>query len=113
VNEFQIELKNQLNKFRLVEIEPLMEADDHAEQFRKDIFHKLGTLGYTGMTLPEVYGGAGLGYTELSIALTELAKTSVSYAVTVSVSTMVQAAINEFGNEEQKKTFLPELTSGA
>jgi alkylation response protein AidB-like acyl-CoA dehydrogenase len=113
VNEFQTELKNQLNKFRLQEIEPHMEADDHTENFRHDIFSKIGSLGFTGMTLPENYGGAGLGYVDLSIALTEIAKSSVSYAVTVSVSTMVQAAINEFGNDIQKKTYLPALTAGS
>lgn len=113
MNELQVELKNQLTKFRLQEIEPHMEADDHAEHFRMDIFSKLGTLGFTGMTLPEHFGGAGLGYADLSIALTELAKTSVSYAVTVSVSTMVQAAINEFGNSKQKDLYLPALTAGS
>jgi alkylation response protein AidB-like acyl-CoA dehydrogenase len=112
VNEFQHELKNQLTKFRMQKIEPHMESDDHAEHFRMDIFTKLGSLGFTGMTLPEAFGGADLGYEDLSIALTEIAKSSVSYAVTVSVSTMVQAAINEFGNDHQKKSLLPALTSG-
>jgi alkylation response protein AidB-like acyl-CoA dehydrogenase len=112
VNEFQTELKNQLNKFRLQEIEPHMEADDHAENFRMDIFKKLGTLGFTGIPLSEEYGGAGLGYVDLSISLTELAKTSVSYAVTVSVSSMVQAAIYQFGNDSQKKLYLPKLAAG-
>ena len=112
VNELQKELKNQLTKFRLQEIEPHMETDDHAEHFRMNIFTKLGELGFTGMTLPEDFGGAGLGYTDLCIALTELAKSSVSYAVTVSVSTMVQATLNQFGNDKQKKLYLPALTSG-
>lgn len=112
MNELQVELKNQLEKFRMQEIEPHLEHDDHAEHFRMDIFTKLGSLGFAGMTLPEAYGGAGLGYADFSIALTELAKSSVSYAVTISVTTMVQAAINEFGTEEQKKKWLPKLTSG-
>jgi alkylation response protein AidB-like acyl-CoA dehydrogenase len=112
MNELQQELKNQLTKFRLQEIEPYMEPDDHAENFRMEIFSKLGSLGYTGMPLSEEFGGAGLGYEDLSIALTELAKSSVSYAVTVSVSTMVQMAISEFGNETQKQLLLPTLSNG-
>lgn len=112
MNELQKELKNQLTKFRLQEIEPHMEVDDHAEHFRRDIYTKLGNLGFTGMPLPEIFGGADLGYADLSIALTELAKSSVSYAVTVSVSTMVQTAINEFGNAAQKAFYLPALTAG-
>ncbi len=113
MNDFQVELKKQLEKFRTQEIEPHLEADDHTENFRMDLYKKLGDLGFTGMTLPEVFGGAGLSYTDFSIALTELAKSSVSYSVTISVSTMVQSAINQFGTESQKKSFLPALTSGA
>ncbi|EQC52796.1 acyl-CoA dehydrogenase family protein [Bacteriovorax sp. DB6_IX] len=64
------------------------------------------------MTLPEEYGGAGLSYEDFCYALEEISKSSVSYAVTISVSTMTQAILNAFGNEEQKKKYLPELTSG-
>jgi len=112
MNELQIELKNQLEKYRLQKIEPHMEHDDETEEFRMDIFNELGSLGFTGMTLPEAYGGMGLSYEDFSIALCEIAKSSVAYAVTISVSSMVQAILNEFGNETQKKTYLPALTSG-
>lgn len=112
MNELQLELKNQLEKYRLQKIEPHMEHDDETEKFRMDIFNELGSLGFTGMTLPEEFGGMGLSYEDLSIALCELAKSSVSYAVTISVSCMVQAIINEFGNANQKKKYLPALTSG-
>lgn len=112
MNELQLELKNQLAKFCLANIEPHMEEDDHAENFRMDLFQQLGELGFTGMTLPEQYGGMGLTYEDLCIALSEIAKYSVSYAVTISVSTMTQAILNEFGTEKQKETYLPALTSG-
>lgn len=113
MNEIQLELKNQLEKFRLAKIEPHMEHDDETEEFRMDVFNELGSLGFVGMTLPEEFGGMGMHYKDFSIALTELAKSSVSYAVTISVTAMVQAIINEFGNETQKKKYLPALTSGA
>ena len=112
MNDLQIELKNQLEKFRLAKIEPHMEHDDETEEFRMDLFNELGSLGFTGMTLPEAYGGMGMTYEDFSIALTEIAKSSVAYAVTISVSAMVQAILNEFGNETQKKKYLPALTSG-
>ena len=80
--------------------------------FEKEIFQQLGELGFTGMTIPEAYGGAELQYTDFCVFLEELSKTSVPYAVTVSVSSMVQSILNKFGNEDQKKTYLPELTSG-
>lgn len=112
MNEFHQEIREQIKKFRLEQIEPLLEKDDHEAIFRKEIFQQLGELGFTGMTIPEAYGGAELQYTDFCVFLEELSKTSVPYAVTVSVSSMVQSILNKFGNEDQKKTYLPELTSG-
>ena len=112
MNELQTEIKSQLEKFRLAKIEPFAEEDDANEHFRMDVFRELGTLGFCGMTVDEQYGGAGLGYSDICIALQEIAKSSVSYSVTVSVSTMVQGIIQRFGNDEQKQKYLPELTSG-
>jgi butyryl-CoA dehydrogenase len=112
MNELQVELKNQLERFRNDKIEPTVEHDDRDENFKMELFRELGQLGFCGMTLPEEYGGAGLTYQDFCVALSEIAKSSVSYAATISVSTMVQAIINEYGNEEQKKKYLPELTSG-
>lgn len=112
MNELQTDLKNQLKKFCLSKIEPFMEEDDEKEEFRMDIFTDLGKLGFCGMTTPENYGGAGLTYQDCAIALEEIAKYSVPYAVTVSVSTMVQSIINDFGTKKQKTTHLPKLASG-
>ena len=113
MNELHIELKSQLKKFCLDKIEPYMEHDDEVEEFRMEIFTGLGSLGFCGMTIPENYGGAGLTYQDCAVALEEIAKYSVSYSVTVSVSTMVQAIINDFGTAIQKSTYLPALTAGA
>lgn len=112
MNELQIELTNQLAKYCQSNIEPLMEEDDAQGKFRESIFTGLGDYGVTGVPLPEEYGGAGLTYTDFAIVLREIAKYSAPYAVTLSVSTMVQNIINEFGNVEQKKKYLPALTSG-
>jgi butyryl-CoA dehydrogenase len=113
MNELQLELKSQLEKFCLAKIEPFMEHDDEKEEFRMEIFTELGQLGFCGMTLPEAYGGAGLSYQDGAVALEEIAKYSVAYSVTVSVSMMVQSIINEFGTSNQKSTFLPSLTNGS
>ena len=112
MNELQQEIKTQLERFRLEQIEPTAESDDEQSLFRPEIFKQLGDLGFTGITTSEELGGAGLGYEDLCIVLTELSKSSVSYAVTISVSSMVQAILNQFGNEDQKKKYLPALASG-
>ena len=111
-NEFHQDIKEQVKKYRLDKIEPLLEKDDHEAKFRKEIFNELGELGFAGMTIPEEYGGAGLNYTDFCVFLEELSKTSVPYAVTVSVSSMVQSILSKFGSTEQKSKYLPELTSG-
>lgn len=112
MNDFQKELLTSLGKFCQTSIEPHMEHDDAEGKFRMEIFQGLGEYGVTGVTLPEEYGGAGLSYLDYSYILEEIAKTSVPYAVTVSVSGMVQSILKEFGNKAQKDQYLPPLTSG-
>ncbi len=112
MNELQIEMKAQLEKFRQTKIEPTLESDDHDERFRMDIYNELGALGFAGITLPEEYGGMNLTVSDQCVALAELAKSSVSYSVTLSVSMMVQSIINSFGSSAQKEKYLPKLTSG-
>jgi butyryl-CoA dehydrogenase len=112
MNEFQKELVLNLKKFCETSIEPHMEHDDASGTFRKEIFQGLGEYGVTGITIPEDFGGAGLSYMDYCYTLEEIAKTSVPYAVTVSVSSMVQSILLEFGNKSQKEKYLPELTSG-
>ncbi|WPU64472.1 acyl-CoA dehydrogenase family protein [Peredibacter sp. HCB2-198] len=112
MNEFQRELTSSLEKFCQDNIEPHMEHDDHEGKFRMEIFRGLGEYGVTGVTLPEEFGGAGLSYQDYAYVLETIAKYSVPYAVTVSVSSMVQSILLNFGNAEQKKKYLPALTSG-
>lgn len=112
MNEFQKELISSLKKFCQDNIEPHMEHDDYEGKFRMEIFRGLGEYGVTGITLPEEYGGAGLSYQDYVYVLEEIAKYSVPYAVTVSVSSMVQTILKNYGNDAQKKQYLPALTSG-
>ncbi|MAE58326.1 MAG: acyl-CoA dehydrogenase [Halobacteriovorax sp.] len=112
MNELQKELISSLERFRTQKIDPIMEHDDANEVFNLELYRELGALGFTGVTISEEFGGAGLSYSDYCYVLEEIAKSSVPYAVTISVSGMVQAIIANSGNEEQKKKYLPELTSG-
>lgn len=112
MNELQRELQSTIKKYRLEKIEPFMEHDDAEEKFRFEIFKDMGELGLTGITTSEQYGGMSLGYQDFCVVLEEIAKSSVAYAVTVSVSSMVQSILEKFGNESQKKKYLPALASG-
>ena len=112
MNEIQKELVSSIEKFRLSQIEPHMEHDDADEKFRQEIFTQMGELGLCGITTGEEFGGVGLTYEDLCIVLEEISKSSVAYAVTVSVSSMVQAILMQYGSDEQKKKYLPALASG-
>jgi butyryl-CoA dehydrogenase len=112
MNDFQKELIANLSRYCKSSVEPHMEHDDHDGKFRMEIFKGLGEYGVTGVTLPEEYGGAGLTYLDYVLVLEEIAKTSVPYAVTVSVSSMVQTILKDYGTKTQKEKHLPALTSG-
>ena len=112
MSELRRELCQNLSRWCAAHIEPHMEHDDAEGKFRFEIFQGLGEQGFTGMTLPEAYGGAGLDYGDYAACLEEIAKYSVAYAVTVSVSSMVQTILKEYGNEAQKQKYLPALTEG-
>ncbi len=112
MNDFQKELCQNLSKYCWDTIEPHMEHDDAEGKFRMEFFKGLGDYGVAGVTLPEEYGGAGLSYIDYCYVLEEISKVSVPYAVTVSVSSMVQSILNEYGSKSQKEKFLLPLTSG-
>lgn len=112
MTDLRKELCLNLSKWCEAHIEPHMEHDDAEGKFRMEIFRGLGGQGFTGITLPEEYGGAGLAYADYVAVLEEIAKYSVAYSVTVSVSSMVQTILNEYGNAEQKKKYLPALATG-
>lgn len=112
MNELMKELCQSIDKFAEKNILPTLEKDESEGIFRKEIFNGLGELGLCGLTTEEAYGGMSLTYKDLTVVLEHLARYSVSYAVTVSVSSMVQGIIQSYGNEEQKQKYLPDLASG-
>jgi len=73
---------------------------------------KLADLGLMTMNIPEEYGGAHVGVTAYSLAMTEIARACASTAVTMSVTNMVAEVILEFGTEEQRRKYIPKIASG-
>ncbi|MBC7387088.1 MAG: acyl-CoA dehydrogenase family protein [Cryobacterium sp.] len=110
--EVQAELRSLTRKFAENEIRPIVEADEESGTFRPEIIAKLGSLGLTGIPVPEAYGGAGLGYAEYAVVIEELARVSCAYAISVAVTGLPQMILASAGTEEQKKRFIPRLSSG-
>ncbi|MEQ1753751.1 MAG: acyl-CoA dehydrogenase [Micropepsaceae bacterium] len=83
------------------------------ELFHKEIMQEMGEMGLLGITIPEVYGGAGLGYVAYGLAAREVERVDSGYRSAMSVqSSLVMHPIYAFGSEEQRKRFLPQLASG-
>ena len=94
-------------------IRPDMMVWDEAQKFPVDLFHKLGELGCMGVLVPVEYGGSGLSYFEYVTVIVEVAKVCGSIGLSVAAhNSLCTGHILYFGNEEQKKKYLPKLASG-
>lgn len=90
----------------------VLEAFRH-EKTDASIFREMGELGLLGITIPESYGGAGLGYVPYGLVAREVERVDSGYRSMMSVqSSLVMVPINEFGTEVQKQKYLPKLASG-
>ncbi len=89
----------------------LMEWDENQE-FPVPLFKKLGELGLMGVLVPQEYGGSGFGYLEYVTVISEIAKVCGSIGLSVAAhNSLCTGHILQFGNEEQKKKYLPKLAS--
>ncbi len=83
------------------------------EHFHPEIMREMGEMGLLGITIPETYGGAGLGYVAYGLAAREIERVDSGYRSAMSVqSSLVMHPINAFGSEEQRRRFLPKLAIG-
>ena len=111
--EEQVQLRRAVREFAEAEIKPHVMEWDEAQTFPMEVIRKLGKLGYMGAIFPEEYGGAGLGYVEYSIIIEELSRVDGSVGIILAAHTsLCSNHIYKAGNEEQKKKYLPKLTTG-
>lgn len=113
LTENQIMIRDTIREFAEKNIRPVIMEYDESQKFPMEIMQKLGELGFMGILVPEEYGGAGLGYIEYALIIEELAKVDPSVALSVAAHNgLCTNHINLFGNEQQKKKYLPDLASG-
>ena len=91
---------------------PIAGQLDREARFPREQLRDLAELGMMGVNVPEEYGGAAAGAVAYVLALMEIAQGCASTAVTMSVTNMVAETICKFGSEEQKRRYVPEITSG-
>ena len=94
-------------------IRPHVMEWDESQEFPHQLFKELGKLGLMGVVVPEAYGGSGLSYIEYVTVIQEIAKVCGSIGLSLAAhNSLCTGHILAFGNEEQKKKYLPLLASG-
>ncbi|MEG0850200.1 acyl-CoA dehydrogenase family protein [Flavobacterium plurextorum] len=111
-NETQSMIAQSIKDFAEKNIKPFIMEWDEAQIFPIDLFKKLGEMGFMGVLVPEEYGGSGLGYHEYITVVEEISKVDPSIGLSVAAhNSLCTNHILTFGNEEQKKKFLPKLAT--
>lgn len=113
LSEEQAAVRRLAADFTEREIAPHATAWDRAESVDRGIVKKLGAVGFLGLTVPEEYGGSGGDHLAYCLVTEELGRGDSSVRGIVSVSLgLVAKSVAHWGSEEQKRAWLPRLTSG-
>ena len=107
-------LQKMVREFAVNEVEPTAAERDEEERFDRTLFDQMAALGLAGIPWPEEYGGIGSDYLSYVIAVEELSRVCASTGVTLSAHVSLASwPIYQYGNEEQKQTFLKRLAEGS
>jgi len=106
-------VKQMITEFAIKEVEPIAAEIDESEIFPMETVKKMAKAGIMGMQYPKEYGGSGTDYISYIITVEELAKVCATTSVILSAhASLGCSTIFEYGTEDQKKKYLPDLLSG-
>ncbi|KAA0692551.1 isovaleryl-CoA dehydrogenase [Neorhizobium sp. P12A] len=106
-------LRESVRRFADERIAPLATSIDRENNFPVALWREMGALGLLGITAPEAYGGAGLGYLAHCVAMEEISRASASVGLSYGAhSNLCVNQISRNGSDEQKQRYLPKLISG-
>ena len=113
LTEEQQMLRKMVRNFAEKEIAPVAQELDDKEEFSYTLTKRMGNLGLFGPFVPEEYGGSNVGYISYIIAVEEIARIDGSQAATLAAGNSLGISpIYYYGNEDQRKKWLPDLCSG-
>jgi len=112
LNEAQALVRNTARDYAQKTLAPIAAQLDREARFPREQLAELAELGLMGVNVPEQYGGAAAGAVAYALAMMEIAQGCASTAVTMAVNNLVAETIVRFGTEDQKKRYVPEITSG-
>jgi butyryl-CoA dehydrogenase len=99
-------------EFASRELAPGAADRDEHERFERDLFRRMGELGFTALPLPESVGGAGFSYRAWTLVMEEVARADMAMAVTLSVHVLAQLPVERWGTDEQKSRWLGPMLDG-
>ncbi|MCT4656687.1 MAG: isovaleryl-CoA dehydrogenase [Cohaesibacter sp.] len=106
-------LRDAVAAFAADELAPIAADIDKNDAFPREIWNKMGDMGLLGITVPEEFGGAGMGYLEHVIAVEEISRASASVGLSYGAhSNLCINQLNRNGTKAQKEKYLPKLISG-
>jgi alkylation response protein AidB-like acyl-CoA dehydrogenase len=106
-------IRETVREFAREKVAPVAEELDRESRFPYELVAELGELGLMGLPIPEEYGGAGGDTVSYALAIEELTRVDSSVAITVAAHTSLGTMpILQFGSDEQKQRWLPDLASG-
>lgn len=111
-SEQQEMIKKTAREFATGEIAPLISQMEEEKRTASDLIPKMKKLGFYGIQYPEEFGGVGLTYLEYVMVLEEISRLYCSIGGHISVNSLCAGTINDFGSQEQKSKYLPDLLSG-
>lgn len=112
LNEDQIMIRDLARQIAVEKIVPIRSELDEKEEFPWEIMKVLAQSDFFGTNLPEEYGGLGMGGFEFVLIVEELSKACLGVSTTFAANALGTYPILLYGNEEQKKKYLPDIASG-